>query len=180
MSKGNRNSTQRFYPEKPPVQTREKMPIAVPTKDGIELHCPFCADAHVLRPNTESPCGTRVVVTAVQEVVTSKYAKQHGLICIKCHQGGGEMIKYRDSYIHLVDCVPEKRLLQDIPKFSKFAEFVSKTNPRVRGIIERFTGRADHVIEIDEQGNETGKVLGYFFYPKSKVKKHAQSQPVRA
>lgn len=164
MSKNNRNSTKLSFQKKPLVETREKMPIAVPTKAGIELRCPFCDDAHVLRPDAESPCGTRVIVTAIQEIVSTKFVRENGIVCIKCHQTGGEMVRYRNSYVHLTNCAPETKLLQEIPEFSRLAGLVYKVNPRVRGMIERFTGRADEVLEIDDAGNKTGKVLGYFFY----------------
>lgn len=164
MSKGNRNSIQRLPSGKPAIQTRESPPIPFPTKVGIELHCPFCDDHHQLLPNVESPCGTRIVVTAVQEVVSARLSKDQGLTCLKCHKGGGEMVHYRNGYVHRENCSPQVKFLQDVPRFSPFARLVFGLHPRVRGLVERMTGRADQVLEIDEKGEKTGKTLGYFFW----------------
>lgn len=177
MSKGNRNSTQLQFSRRPGVQTREKPPIPFPTKAGIELRCPFCDDHHLLMPNVESPCGTKIKVMAVQEVISARMARTQELICVKCHQGGGEFVKYCNSYVHLADCTPGTRLLQEVPKFNPLAGLVFKMPAKTRGPIERITGRADQVLEIDNLGHKTGKVLGYFFYQKVS---NAQPKPVRA
>jgi hypothetical protein len=164
MSKGNRNSTQALPSRKSLIQTREKPPIPLKTKSGVELLCPFCADHHPLLPGQESPCGTHIEVTAVQEIVSARLSRTEGLVCVKCHKEGGEMVRYRNGFVHLADCNPGTRLLQEVPTFSLFAKVVHNLNPKVRGLIERLTGRADQVLEIDEKGDKTGKVLGYFFY----------------
>lgn len=166
MSKRNHASAQFLPSGKPAIQTRESSPIPVPTKNGIELHCPFCDDHHKLLPNVESPCGTRIVVTAVQEVVSARLSRTENLTCLKCHKTGGEMVHYRNGYIHLVNCSPQTKFLQDVPKFSLVAKLVFGMNPKMRGLIERLTGRADQVLEIDEHGEKTGKTLGYFFWKK--------------
>lgn len=159
------------------VNVREKPPIPMPTKTGVELRCPFCDDHHVLDPSAESPCGTKVEVLAIQEVLSRKLVRKEGLVCVKCHAPGGEMVRYRNSYVHLENCAPETRLLQEIPKFSFLAALVYKIHPRARGLVERVTGRADQVLEIDEFGNKTGKVLGYFFW---KGAVNAKRKPITA
>lgn len=166
MSKGNVKSSQRKPHVLLGVQTREKMPIPFPVKGGgVELHCPFCPDHHALSPDKESPCGTKIEVKAVQKVIPRTMADREKLVCIKCHKvGGGEMVQYRKSFIHLVDCNPETKLLQDVPKFNKLAGIVYRLPARFRGLVERYTGRADQVLEIDENGVKTGKVLGFFFW----------------
>lgn len=164
MSKRHLNSTQPPYSvSHPPIVTREKPPIPFPTKSGIELHCPFCDDHHILRPDLTSPCGTRIDVMAVQEVISAKTVRTNNLVCLKCHKGNGEMVRYRDSYVHLANCAPGVQLLQDMPKFNKLARLVYATPKKMRGLVERVTGRADQVLEIDEKGEKTGKVVGYFF-----------------
>lgn len=180
MSKRNHASVQHLPPARLPVQTREKPPVAVQTKQGIELHCPFCADHHLLLPGKESTCGTHIEVSAVQEVIGARFSKAENLVCLKCHKSGGEMVHYHSGFVHLVDCAPETRLLQEPPRFNPLAGFVFKLHPRVRGIVERLTGRADQVLEIDQFGNATGKILGYFFW-KGNHAKHSPAptrQPV--
>lgn len=164
MSKGNHASIQHLPPKRLPVQTRESLPIAVQTKNGIELRCPFCADHHALRPGQESTCGTRIEVSAVQEVVSARMSRTENLVCLKCHKGGGEMVRYHNGFVHLAECSPETKLLQEAPKFSLLANLIFKLHPRVRGLVERVTGRADQVFEIDSDGHTTGKILGYFFW----------------
>lgn len=171
MSKGNHASVQHLPPKRPLVQTREAPPMAVHTKNGIELHCPFCPDHHPLQPGQESTCGTHIEVSAVQEVVSARFSKANGLVCIKCHKVGGEMVRYHDGFVHLEDCSPETKLLQEAPKFSLLAKLVFKFHPRVRGIVERVTGRADQVFEIDRDGHTTGKILGYFFWKGNHAKR---------
>lgn len=164
MSKRNHASVQHLPPKRLPVQTRESPPIAIQTKNGIELHCPFCPDHHPLHPGSESTCGTHIEVSAVQEVVSARMSRTENLICLKCHKGGGEMVHYHNGFVHLADCSPETKLLQEPPKYNFLAELVFKLHPRVRGLVERMTGRADQVFEIDQTGNTTGKILGYFFW----------------
>lgn len=170
MAKQRRNTRDfsNSFPARPLLKTRELPPIPFPTKNGVELRCPFCSDHHVILPNTESPCGTRVEVVAVQEVISSRLVRKEGLICIKCRKSGGEMVRYRNSFVHAEECNPEVRLLQEIPKFSWFADKVFHLPEPFRKRIEKFTGRADQVQDMDTNGERTGKVLGYFFWKKPK------------
>lgn len=154
----------KYKPPRPTTKLRSALPIPIERKDGkIELRCPFCTDHHILISNAESPCGTRIEVTAVQEVVPTHVSNHRKLICAKCHKSGGEMVKHNTSFIHAEDCVPGVLLLNELPENSRLAEFVFKLPPSIRKVIERFSGQADQVQEIDEKGKKTGKVLAYFW-----------------
>lgn len=161
MSK--RNTSFPKLAPRPLINTREKQPIPMPTKNGILLLCPFCDDRHALIPNQESPCGTRIEVKAVQEVISAKLARKEGLICVKCHKVGGEFVRYRNVYVHLANCSPGTVLLQEEPKNNVLAQIVFKMPKWAKERVEPFAGRADRVLEIDEAGKETGKVLSYLF-----------------
>jgi len=138
-------------------------------KDGLQVLCPFCKVPHPIVPGQEATCGTSLKVTAVQAVIPSRMARLEKIPCLKCKQtNGGEMVKYMNGFVHLEDCAPGTRLLAEPPKFSKLARVVFGLPERVRKAIEKRAGRAQRVDEIDANGKETGKVLGYFFL-KAKV-----------
>ena len=84
-------------------------------------------------------------------------------MCVKCHKVGGEFVRYRNVYVHLANCSPGTVLLQESPKNNPFAQVVFKLPKWAKGKVEPFTGIADKVLEIDETGKETGKVLSYLF-----------------
>jgi hypothetical protein len=88
------------------------------------------------------------------------------------------MVHYRNGYIHLTNCSPQVKFLQDVPKFSPVAKVIFSLPPKVRGLIERLTGRADQVLEIDEHGEKTGKTLGYFFYQRKPTKAVSNAQSI--
>lgn len=169
MSKRNSHSAQ-FRPSKrDPIQVREAPPLPFPNKDGaIELHCPFCPDHHLLDPRAESTCGTRVEVMAIQEVITEKMVLAEGLTCLKCHKGGGGMVRYNKGFIHLKECSPGTMYLHEEPNYKVFAKFVYHLPEKIRGLVERYTGKAKCVEDMDKDGNKTGKVLGYFFWKGTK------------
>jgi hypothetical protein len=103
-------------------------------------------------------------VTAVQTVIPQRTVRDQNLTCLKCHQQGkGEMVRYMNGFIHLVDCAPETKLLAQPPKFSALAKYVFNLPEKVRARVEKRTGKAQRVEEIDAEGRETGKTLGYFF-----------------
>lgn len=154
---------------RPLIQKREQPPIPLPTEEGIALLCPFCDDHHRLFPNVESPCGTHIEVMAVQEVISKKLAREEKLVCIKCHLPGGEFVRYLNSFVHAHNCSPGTKLLQETPKFSLLAKWVFGLPESFRKNVEKATGQADQVREIDEHGNPTGKILGYFFRAKRKL-----------
>lgn len=147
------------------IKVREASPGLNQTKDGVEVMCPFCTPPHPLLPGADSPCGTTLKVTAVQSILTSHGSKQQDIRCIKCHQaGGGDMVRYRGGFVHLHDCLPGTKLLAEPPRFSKMARAVFGMPAWMRGGVEKRLGKAQQVKEIDPQGKETGRVLGYFFW----------------
>lgn len=74
------------------------------------------------------------------------------------------MVVYGNGYIHLVDCMPEIKMLSAKPKYSNFAKLVHGLPAWMKKCIEKNTGIAKKVRDVDQDGQETGKVLGYFFY----------------
>lgn len=153
---------------RPSTTTRELPPKLIQTKEGVQVYCPFCTPPHPIVPGQESTCGTTMKVTAVQTVIPARTVRDRDLKCIKCHKSGGEMVKYMNGFIHLEDCMPGTRLLSQPPKFSKLAEYVFKLPEKVRARVEKSLGKVQRVDEIDADGKETGKTLGYFFL-KAKV-----------
>lgn len=87
---------------------------------------------------------------------------QH-IVCLKCHESGGEMVQYMNGFVHLTDCNPNTRLLPQIPNFNILAGVVFRMPTGLRAGIEKVFGHAQAVEEIDQEGKKTGKVLGYFF-----------------
>lgn len=147
---------------RPDVRVRKLPPKVSNEKQGVAVKCPFCAIPHPILPGAQSPCGTTLEVLAVQTVYRS--TKHNGITCIKCHQIGGEMVRFNESFVHLVDCMPGTRLLTEIPEFSAFAKFIFKMPTPIRSAFEKRRGKIQYVKEIDSEGKETGKVLGYFFW----------------
>jgi len=152
-----------------PLRTREAIPKLKKTKDGVELLCPFCDPPHPILPGVPTVCGATLRVTAVQQIIISRVTKHEKLICMKCHQGGGEMVKFMNGFVHLVECAPDVNLIADPPKNSKVAKRIYGFPKRLRAIIEKFTGVVNIVKVVDPLGNETGEIQSYFFAPK-KVK----------
>lgn len=145
------------------LHTREALPGINRTKDGTVLTCPFCTPSHPIVPNEPNACGTVLRVTAVQTIIPARVTRMQKLTCLKCHQAGGEMVQYMNGYIHLTDCTPGTKLLRVPPRYNRMAAVVSKLPAWARGGVEKYTGRAEAIREINLQGEETGKVLGYIF-----------------
>ena len=145
---------------------RELPPKVKNTPEGVQVSCPFCTPPHPILPGVESACGTTLKVTAVQTILTAHASKFNKVICVKCGESGGEMVKYMNSYVHLVDCKPDTKLLAEMPAMNKWAKVVIKLPEWLRRPVEKRTGHAQEVREIDAEGKETGRVLGHFFYPK--------------
>lgn len=148
---------------RPDIRVRELPPTVRTTKQGTELLCPFCKPPHPILPNEATPCGTQIRVIAVQTIYSKHTVAHEKMICVKCKQGGGEMIQYMNSFVHLQDCNPNLKLLPQMPEFDRMAGVVFKLPAKLRAFVEKRTGIAQQVEEIDTQGNKTGKVLGYFF-----------------
>ena len=147
------------------LKIREAEPKVKQGKKGVEILCPFCQIPHPIYPYTDSPCGTSLKVTAIQSVVSAHATKFNKIVCVKCGKSGGEMVKYMNGFVHLVDCKPDTRLMAEPPKFSWMAGLIYKlpTTLGAKDLIEKITGKAQEVQEIDLNGKETGKVLGHFF-----------------
>jgi len=143
---------------------RQLPPRTVEKKDEVQILCPFCIPSHPIAVGRESPCGTVLQVVAVQTIIPSRTVTKHKLVCVKCKKSGGQMVKYHQGYVHLHECTPNTKLITEPPEFSKLAGFVYGLPERLRGRLEKRMGLAKQVKEVDPQGNDTGKVLGYFFY----------------
>ena len=148
---------------KPKFTQRIEAPIAKKEKNGeASLWCPFCKPSHKILPGMEAMCGTRLEVRAVQIVFKAKYEKN--MKCAKCGQGGGEMVRVSNAYVHTNDCTPGSTFLTETPAFSKLAGLVHKLPVILRSRVEKYTGRAMPVDEVTPTGERTGVVLGHFFY----------------
>ena len=168
MSKGHtRNFVKKQVNSRPEVRVRELPPkFDQNGKDAVIL-CPFCGIPHPISIGKDSPCGTNLRLTAVQTIFPARTVKKLKLVCMKCHQSDGEMIQFNNAFVHLIDCVPGTKLVAVPPKFSGFAQVVHSLPLPLRRAVERRTGYAKPVTEVDPEGNETGKTLGYFFYKAS-------------
>lgn len=150
---------------KPEFKVREALPRVRDEKGGVLLECPFCEIPHTVGVGQDSACGTTLRVTAVQTIVPTRTVHKRGLKCFKCGKGGGEMVPFNQGFIHLIDCVPVTKLMAQPPKeFSRWAGMVYQFPEFLRKRVERVTGAVKRVDEIDPQGRETGKTLGYIFY----------------
>ena len=150
---------------KPQVITRELPPKVRKMERGLQLMCPFCVPTHPIVPGQESLCGTSVKVTAIQTIIPARTANDKGLRCMKCHVvGKGPMVRSGNGFVHKEDCVPGTKVLNEPPPHSGLAQFVyNMKDGRLKTWIEKRQGRAQCVKEIDVEGNETGKILSYFF-----------------
>lgn len=147
------------------VLEREKSPKVSQDKTGaMTLLCPFCDIPHPIQANIKSPCGTLLRVMAVQTIYKSKYLPEE-VICTKCGKSGGEMTKFNDGFIHVLDCTPGVKVLSERPPFSRSAKWAFKLKDgKLKQWIIRKIGIPQKVDEITPTGERTGKVLGYVFY----------------
>lgn len=157
-----RNTMTKF---KPKILERELPPKVSTDKNGaMVLLCPFCDLIHPIQANIPSPCGTLLRVMAVQSVYKSK--EFNGMICAKCGEGGGEMTKLFEGFVHLVDCKPGTKILMEPPPFSRLAKFAYglKDGGRLKNWFIKKIGIPQDVQETTPGGEKTGKILGYVFY----------------
>ena len=156
-------------PYRNPIKIREAYPLSRKNKDKhIELLCPFCNPPHVILPGKPSACGTEIQVKAVQRMITQRTARAEGIKCLKCHKDvGGNMVRCQNGFIHVEECAPGVVVLASEPKYSRLAEKVFRLPDTLRKVIEKKMGVVKEIKEIDENGEETGKTLGYFFYKDS-------------
>lgn len=150
----------KYKPRKSPITQRRAAPVVGKGEHGRPvLLCPFCTPGHPIMPGTRYPCGTILEVTAVQSVLRAKFDKH--VRCIKCGKGGGQMRSYGDAYVHINDCLPGTEVLSEVPH-SKLAEFVY-TSPKWVGKLFSRMGVPQPIKEINLDGTQTGKILGYTF-----------------
>lgn len=102
-------------------------------------------------------------VLAVQTVYPTRTVHKYSLKCLKCGGSDGEMIRFNNGYVHVADCAPSVKLLATVPEFSRAARIVKHAPKWLSAIVEKYTGKVQEVQEIDAEGKETGKTLGYFF-----------------
>lgn len=165
MTKGHtRQFIKSNYSSKPEVQVRELPPKVNTLANGFQILCPFCDPPHPIMVGQDSACGTTMKVTAVQTIYPARTTKKHNLVCIKCSKGGGEMVKFNNSFVHAADCAPGTKLITVPPEFSKLAKLIYHLPAWLRKQVEKLTGFAKEVKEVDAEGKETGVILGYFFY----------------
>lgn len=148
---------------KPEVTVRELPPKIQKAGDGVQILCPFCAVPHPISIAQNAPCGTKMSVLAVQTIYPTRTVNKYKFTCLKCGQGGGEMIRFNNGYVHVSDCAPSVKLLVSVPEFSRLAKIVGASPKWLSALIERYTGKVQEVKEIDAQGRDTGVTLGYFF-----------------
>lgn len=141
------------------TRTRDQLPRLLTNGKAVKLICPFCKEDHELLPGLESECGTMISVRATQTVFISK-----DLTCVKCGVKGGGFVRFQGGYVHNYDCKPGTHLLSTPPRLNRLAGWVIKWPEGPRHFVERFTGRASALEEIDDKGVKTGVILGHFFF----------------
>ena len=150
---------------KPELKTREALPKVRKEGNGVVLECPFCDIPHPVSVGQDAACGTTLRVTAVQTIIPTRTVNKRKLTCIKCGKSGGEMVPFNNGVVHLIDCMPGTKLMAQPPSnYSKWAKFIYGLPDGFRKRIERRTGTVKRIDEIDPQGKETGKTLGFIFY----------------
>lgn len=164
MTKGHSRTFSKNTTIKPEVTLRELPPKTKQTSNDLELLCPFCVVPHPISAGQDAMCGTTLHVSAVQTVYPARTVHKHKMVCIKCGGGDGEMVRYNNSTVHLIDCRPDVQLAAQQPKYTWLAKLVYQLHPKIKKIVQKRTGYAKAVEEIDVKGVKTGKILGYFFY----------------
>lgn len=168
---------------KPPIHTRERIPIL--SKDGkgnALLLCPFCTPPHPINPDSPSICGTILQVRALQTIYKAKKYDKN-TVCVKCQKGGGEMVLFQGALIHTHDCSPGVVALSTPPKYSLFAEWThGLEDGPIKHYIQKRFGNAMAVEEVTPTGEKTGKIFGYFFNkPRgNNGRNNRESQPTAA
>ena len=148
---------------RPQSTSREKPPKFRTVDGNVQILCPFCEPAHPIYPDKISMCGTVLKVSALQTVYPARTLKKTEIVCVKCGKPGGEMVAYGNGFVHIQDCNPERKLLSSPPIYSDWAYRVYHLPVWLRSWIEKFSGAALEVVELDGFGKETGKIMGYYF-----------------
>jgi len=162
------------------VPYREQVAVPKVQKDengNVLLMCPFCKPSHPIRAENDSNCGTILQIRATQIVYKAKYDER--LICVKCGEGKGEMVKFQNGFVHTPDCRPDIVALESPPEYSKFAEHVYHMKPFWKKFYEGIYGNVAPVKEVEPNGKPTGVILGYFFQPRGKHGKNKSTIPAK-
>lgn len=175
MAKGFQDGFKKSKNVKPDVLVQELPPKIQAVPDGVNMMCPFCAVPHPISVGQNAACGTKLRVTAVQTVYPTRTVNKFGLKCLKCGNGGGEMIRFNEQYVHLAECMPSVKLLASAPTFSRAAQILWGAPRWLSALTEKWLGKVQEVREIDSEGKETGKTLGYFFL--REVTKNGRTNP---
>jgi len=145
-----------------PTRQRIDQPLLEKDKNGnVTLMCPFCKPSHPIGSENNSSCGTMVQVRAIQTVFKAKFDKR--LICVKCGQGGGEVVTFQNGFVHTHNCNPDAVTLEKLPEFSKLAKFIYERGDTTKKVMEFIFGEVVIVEEVDLSGKKTGVILGHFF-----------------
>lgn len=156
--------SKRNHANRPAATTRERVPLFENVKGNVLVLCPFCPEPHPIFPDKIAPCGTILKVMAMQTVYPARTTRKTEVVCIRCGKPGGEMVAYGKGYVHTVNCNPDRRLLATPPTYSEWARRVYNMPQYLRGLVQKVMGRPIiEVNEVDDQGRETGRVLGYYF-----------------
>jgi len=98
-------------------------------------------------------------------MITPRIARQNNVVCMKCGKNtGGTLVQCMNGFMHSFDCAPGITILSEPPKYDKKAEYVFKLPAKIRKMVEKRTGEAKMIEEVDPNGKNTGKVLGYIFH----------------
>lgn len=166
---------------RPAAVTRERAPLFRAVDGHVQILCPWCEPPHPIYPDRPAPCGAVLKVSASQTVYPARTMRKAEVVCIRCGKPGGEMVAYGKGFVHTVDCNPARRLLAYSPVYSEWARRVYNMPVRLRGLIQKFTGVIIEVNEVDKDGQETGRILGYYFgAPRGRnihQREHSQADP---
>jgi hypothetical protein len=154
----------KYKPKRSEITIRELPPKVESTPKGVLVKCPFCNPPHLILPGVVSPCGTTLKVTAVQEVFKAHVTRHQDIHCLKCGQTGKEMVRYRAGFVCLEECSPGTKLMTELPPLRKSAKVIFGLPPKIRHLVEKYTGPVQELQEINAEGKQTGQVVGYFFW----------------
>lgn len=151
-------------PFRPQTTTRSRDPKFRTVDGNVQILCPYCDPPHPIYPHQMSACGTILQVSAVQNVFPARTTKKAEVLCVRCGKGGGDMVQFGKGFVHAESsCNPERRMIAAPPHYSNWARGVYNMPKFIRSFVMRFTGPVIEVNEVDEKGQETGKILGYYF-----------------
>lgn len=148
------------------TNTRKKPPIMLfNQKNGdMQFGCPFCDKPHIIRTDVVSYCGAHIEVMAVRTKVGTK---GHKLVCMRCGNGDGTLIKHGEGYVHDHNCEPNVTILDNpdamVLRYSKLAKFTYKLQIKwLYDLICKWKkAHPFEIADLDINGQRTGLVRGY-------------------